>query len=102
MQAFRLKSSRSPAGNFTVSEQVNLLAQARNKPIRCVEVPTEAAVQSLIRLGTPPPVAAPVGKSFEAIRDGRMAVVKDTVREVTGRPPRTYQSWAQAHAARFA
>ena len=87
---------------LTVADQVNLLAQARNKPIQCVDVPTEAAIQGLIRLGTPPPVADAVGKSFEAIRDGRMAVVKDTVAKVTGRPPKTYQSWAQAHAAKFA
>ena len=87
---------------LTVADQEKLLGEARNKPIQCVDVPTEAAVQGLIRLGTPPPVAAAVGKSIEAIRDGRMAVVKDTVTQVTGRPPRTYQSWAQAHAARFA
>jgi hypothetical protein len=43
-----------------------------------------------------------VGKSFEAIRDGQMAVVKDTVKQLTGRPPRSFQSWVQAHASRFA
>ncbi len=87
---------------LTVAEQVDILAQARNQPIRCVDVPTETAVQGLIRIGTPPPVAAAVGKSFEAIRDGRMAVVKDTVEQLTGRSPRSFQSWAQAHASRFA
>jgi uncharacterized protein YbjT (DUF2867 family) len=86
---------------LTIPEQVAILAQARNKPIRCVDVPTETAVQSLIRIGTPAPVAAAVGQSFETIRDGRMAMVKDTVRQVTGREPRTFQSWARAHASRF-
>lgn len=87
---------------LTVPEQVDILAQARKQPIRSVDVPTEAAVQGLIRIGTPPPVAAAVGKSFEAIRDGRMATVKDTVKRVTGKPPRTFQSWAREHASRFA
>jgi uncharacterized protein YbjT (DUF2867 family) len=87
---------------LTIAEQVDILAQARNQPIQCVDVPTETAVQGLIRIGTPPTVAAAVGKSFEAIRDGRMAVVKDTVKRLTGRPPRSFQSWAQAHASRFA
>jgi uncharacterized protein YbjT (DUF2867 family) len=87
---------------LTIPEQVAILAQAANRPIRSVDVPTEAAVQGLIRIGTPPPVAAAVGQSFEAIRDGKMAVVKDTVEQVTGRKPRTFQSWAREHAARFA
>jgi uncharacterized protein YbjT (DUF2867 family) len=87
---------------LTVPEQVDILAQARKQPIRSVDVPTEAAVQGLIRIGTPPPVAAAVGKSFEAIRDGQMATVKDTVKRVTGKQPRTFQSWAREHASRFA
>jgi uncharacterized protein YbjT (DUF2867 family) len=87
---------------LTAAEQVDILAKARNKPIRCVDVPTEAAVEGLIRVGTPAPVAAAVGQSFEAIRDGKVAIVRDTVKQVTGRQPRTFQSWALAHAARFA
>lgn len=87
---------------LNVPEQAAILARAANRPIRSVDVSTEAAVQGLIRIGTPPPVAEAVAKSFEAISEGRMAVVKDTVRKVTGRNPRTFASWAQEHAARFA
>jgi uncharacterized protein YbjT (DUF2867 family) len=87
---------------LNVAEQVEILAQARKQPIRRVDVPTETAVENLIRIGTPPPVAAAVGKSFEAIRDGRMATVKNTVQQVTGRSPKTFQSWALEHAPRFA
>ncbi len=87
---------------ITLPEQVEILAQARNKPIQCIDVPTEAAVEGLIRIGTPAPVAAAVGKSFEAIRDGQMEMVKDTVWRLTGRKPRTFQSWAQERAFQFA
>jgi hypothetical protein len=31
-----------------------------------------------------------------------MAIVKDTVKQVTGKQPRTFQSWAQEYASRFA
>jgi uncharacterized protein YbjT (DUF2867 family) len=86
---------------LSIPEQVAILSQAVGKPIRSVSVPTEAAVQGLIRIGTPPPVAAAVAQSFEIIRDGRLATVKDTVQQLTGKQPRTYQSWAQEHAARF-
>jgi len=87
---------------LTVADQVEILAQARNAPIQCVDVPTESAIEGLIRIGTPPPVAAAVGQSFEAIRDGKMAFVKDTVTRLTGRQPRTFRSWAQEYASRFA
>ncbi|HEX3570612.1 MAG TPA: NAD(P)H-binding protein [Acidobacteriaceae bacterium] len=87
---------------LTVPEQVALLARATGRPVRSVDVSIEAAVQGLIGSGTPPPVAAAVGQSFEAIRNGQMAFVKDTVKRVTGKQPRTFQSWAQAQASRFA
>ena len=87
---------------LTVAEQVEILARAANKAIRCIDVPTETAVQGLMRIGTPAPVAAAVGLSFEAIRDGQMAFVKDTVKHLTGRQPRTFQSWAKEHASLFA
>jgi uncharacterized protein YbjT (DUF2867 family) len=87
---------------LSVPEQVAILAKALGKPIKSVDVPAEAAAQGLIRAGLPAPVAEAVAQSFAAIRDGRMAMVKDTVKQVTGRQPRTFQSWAQEHASRFA
>jgi len=87
---------------LTVPEQVSILAEVANRPIRSVDVSTETAVEGLIGIGTPAPVAAAVGKSFEAIRDGKMAFIKDTVLRVSGRQPRSFQSWAQEHASRFA
>jgi hypothetical protein len=85
-----------------VPEQVAILANALGKPIKSIDVPAESAVQGMLRAGLPAPVAAAVAQSFAAIREGRMAMVKDTVKQVTGRPPRTFQSWAQEHASRFA
>ena len=87
---------------LSVPEQVSILAQALGKPIQSVDVPTEAAVQGLLRAGLPAPAAKAVAQSFELIRDGRAAVVKNTVKQVTGKQPRTFQSWAQEHAIRFA
>jgi (4-alkanoyl-5-oxo-2,5-dihydrofuran-3-yl)methyl phosphate reductase len=87
---------------LSVPEQVAILANALGKPIKSIDVPAESAVQGMLRAGLPAPVAAAVAQSFAAIREGRMAMVKDTVKQVTGRPPRTFQSWAQEHASRFA
>ena len=87
---------------LSVPEQVGILAAVLGKPLRCVDVPTETAVQNFIRAGLPAHIAAALGQSLEAVRNGRAAAVKDTVRRVTGNPPKTFESWARAHAARFA
>jgi uncharacterized protein YbjT (DUF2867 family) len=87
---------------LTIPEQVGILADAVKKPIRCIDVSTETATQGLIDAGTPAPVAAAVGQSFETIRDGKMALVKDTVARVTGKQPRSFQSWTRQYASRFA
>jgi uncharacterized protein YbjT (DUF2867 family) len=87
---------------LSVPEQVAILATALGKPIKSIDVPAESAVQGMLRAGLPAPVATAVAQSFAAIRDGRMAIVKDTVKQVTGKQPRTFQSWAQEYASRFA
>jgi uncharacterized protein YbjT (DUF2867 family) len=87
---------------LSVPEQVAILANALGKPIKSIDVPAESAVQGMLRAGLPAPVATAVAQSFAAIRDGRMAIVKDTVKQVTGKQPRTFQSWAQEYASRFA
>jgi (4-alkanoyl-5-oxo-2,5-dihydrofuran-3-yl)methyl phosphate reductase len=87
---------------LSVPEQVGLLAKARGKAIQCVDVTIEAATQGLLRAGVPGNVASAVAQSFEDVRTGKMAIVKDTVAKVTGRSPRSFESWAKENALRFA
>jgi uncharacterized protein YbjT (DUF2867 family) len=87
---------------LTVPDQVNILSDILGKSLRCVEVSSQAAIDGLIRGGTPPHMAAAVAESFDAIREGRAVIVKDTVARVTGHPPKTFETWAREHAARFA
>lgn len=86
----------------TVRDQVAALSRVLNKPLECRDVPVEHAVENLIRGGLPPAVAASVGKSFEAVRQGKGANILDTVEKITGRPATTFAAWAEKHAARFA
>jgi uncharacterized protein YbjT (DUF2867 family) len=87
---------------LNVPEQVSILAKLLGKPIRCVDVPVDAAIQNLVRTGVPPQIAAAVGQSFEAIRAGRVVTISDTVAKVTGQPPMTFEAWARKHVSRFA
>jgi uncharacterized protein YbjT (DUF2867 family) len=86
---------------LSVPDQVRILAHVRGKPIRCIDVPVETAVQGLVRAGMPAQAAAAVGQSFEEVRDGRATTVKDTVRKVMGKQPKTFEIWAREHASRF-
>jgi uncharacterized protein YbjT (DUF2867 family) len=87
---------------LSISDQVQILAEVLGKSIRCVDVPTEIAVQGMIRAGTPAHVAAAVGESLEAIRDGQATMVTDTVARVTGKQPKTFENWARENASQFA
>ncbi|MCX6048743.1 MAG: NAD(P)H-binding protein [Chloroflexi bacterium] len=86
---------------LNTADQVNILAQILDRPLRCVDVPIEFAIQGFMRAGVPAPIAAAIGQSFEAVRDGRTATIKDTVKQVTGNQPKTFEAWAREHAARF-
>jgi uncharacterized protein YbjT (DUF2867 family) len=84
-----------------VPEQVSILADVLGRPIRCVDVPIESAIQGMIRAGASAQLAAAVAQSLEAIRDGRIVTVRDTVKRVTGHEPKTFAAWARENAARF-
>ncbi len=86
---------------LSVPEQVRILADVLGKPIQCIDIPSETAIQGLIRAGVPPHVATAVAQSYDAVRDGRAVVVTDTVEKVTGSPPKTFAAWVKENASRF-
>jgi (4-alkanoyl-5-oxo-2,5-dihydrofuran-3-yl)methyl phosphate reductase len=87
---------------LTTADKARILSKYVGKEVRTVDVPPEKAVEGLKANGIPAHVAAALGQSFEAIRAGRATQRTDTVERVTGRKPRTFEEWAQQHAARFA
>jgi uncharacterized protein YbjT (DUF2867 family) len=87
---------------LTAEQKVAILARITGKPLRTVGIEPEVAVESMLRNGLPPQVAGAVAQSMAAIRDGRATQMTDTVRRITGRPPRTFEAWAEEHAAHFA
>jgi uncharacterized protein YbjT (DUF2867 family) len=86
---------------LSVPEQVEILAKVLGKPIRCVDITVETAIENMTRAGLPAPLARAVGESYRSVRDGGILGVTDTVEKVTGAKPMTFESWARKHAARF-
>ncbi|HTH74067.1 MAG TPA: NAD(P)H-binding protein [Trinickia sp.] len=86
---------------INVPEQVALVARALDRPLRCVDITTETAIENLVRAGVPQPAAASVAKSFEAVKAGRAGTTTDTVERVLGRKPLRFDEWLSAHIERF-
>jgi uncharacterized protein YbjT (DUF2867 family) len=86
---------------LSVPEQVEILSQALGRPLRSVDISMDAAIQQMIRDGVPAPIAAGLGQSLERVRDGGLAQIKDTVRRLTGKAPKTFAAWAGENAKLF-
>jgi len=71
--------------------QVELIGEAIGRDIGCAELPVEQA------RGTVPDALL----RYLAASNGRPVPVNDVVRDVTGRPARTFAEWAVEHAADF-
>jgi uncharacterized protein YbjT (DUF2867 family) len=86
---------------LTLPEQVSILSRVTGKPIRVVEISTEQAQEGLLKAGLPPFVAKAVSHSYADIRIGKMAYVRNTVQDIEGAAPITYEAWVQSQIERL-
>jgi uncharacterized protein YbjT (DUF2867 family) len=86
---------------ISVPEQVALLAQALDRPLRCVDIRLDEAAANLARFGLPQPIAASVVKAYEEVKAGRAAMTRDTVERLLGRKPMSFEEWVGKHVDRF-
>lgn len=83
-------------------QQVEILSELLNRPLRIVDISTETAVENLVRSGIPAHIAMGVANSFENIREGKAAHTTNILAQLLGRPPLTFKDWATRHADKFA
>jgi uncharacterized protein YbjT (DUF2867 family) len=81
------------------AEQVATVAQVTGRPLRFEAQPDEEARTEMLRTTPPEYVAA----FFDFYVGGSLdeSQVRSDVRDVTGRPPRTFVQWVTAHSAAF-
>jgi uncharacterized protein YbjT (DUF2867 family) len=77
------------------------LSAATARPVTYVGVGDEQARQAMLAEGLPPMIADAIVAIFASQRAGSMAGTTETVRELTGRPPRTVAAFARDHVAAF-
>ncbi|WP_460038285.1 NAD(P)H-binding protein [Streptomyces cavourensis] len=85
----------------TAREQTDRLSEVLGRPLRFEELPLDRAREALLAK-YPRPVAEAFLESAERQRAGAKAAVVPTVEELTGRPARTFRTWAADHAESFA
>jgi hypothetical protein len=85
---------------LTPGEQVAALGRALRRPLRYEPLSDDEARASMADDGTP---ASLIDAFFRFFSAGEFddSAVTTTVHEITGRPPRTFDHWAHAHANLF-
>ena len=80
------------------TEMAQCLSAALGKSIQFVDATDEETRDDLVRSGLPPPIAEKVLYYFATLREGRWYETS-TLRELVGRPPRTYAAWLKENVS---
>ena len=86
---------------LTTQEQVDAIGKAIGKQLTYVDVPDQAAKDSMLGQGMPAPLVDALIEFCDAIKAGQAGAVTDTVQRLTGKAPRTFEAWARENAAAF-
>lgn len=81
------------------AEQVHAIGEAIGRPVRFEKVPVEVARRQMLADGRPPALVEALLASAETRPESN--VITSTVEEITGKPARTFRSWAEEHADEF-
>ncbi|MFD9944190.1 NAD(P)H-binding protein [Nonomuraea sp. NPDC059023] len=82
---------------LTTHDQAELIGRAIGRRVETVDVPIERAVAQI----ADPAYAKAAAKGWAFIAAGGNAVVTTAVRDVLGRPARSFESWARDNKAAF-
>jgi uncharacterized protein YbjT (DUF2867 family) len=77
------------------------LSRVLGRPVRYVDVPPEAARESMLKAGMPGWNADAVTELYGAFATGQFGYTTDAVQRITGRPPIPFERWARENAAAF-
>ena len=86
---------------LSYAEMAAKIGAAIGKPIRFQPISEEEARKQQVAWGASAELVEARLSIFRAIREGRLAVVTDTVEQVLGRKPITFGQWASENAEEF-
>ncbi len=86
---------------LSIGDMVQIIAQQLGRSIQYTDMPDAAAGEMMRKAGLPEYVITGLVEAFTAMRSGRFAYLTDTVEQVTGRKPRSFETWCQEHITAF-
>jgi uncharacterized protein YbjT (DUF2867 family) len=86
---------------FTIGEMVQVIAQVLGKPIQYVDIPPIAAKLFMLKTGMDKALVNALMEMLGSLRRNEGSIVTDTVQQVTGQPPRTFEVWCREHIRAF-
>ena len=78
-----------------------ILSKVLGKPVNFVDVPPDAARDGMLQSGIPADYVSALLDLLAAMKAGHTDAVTDGVKQVLGRNPVTFESWAQRHKSAF-
>jgi uncharacterized protein YbjT (DUF2867 family) len=81
------------------AQELEILGETLGRSLELIALPPEAAYDGMLRMGMPADVVEAAMR--RSLMDDLGTEVLPTVRQVTGRPARTFAEWARAHVAAF-
>ncbi len=81
--------------SMNYAEAAGVFGAVLGKPVKFVNIPLEAARQSMIQMGIPPWSVDGINELSRWQASGELAATSDTVMRVTGRAPGTLEQWIQ-------
>lgn len=83
---------------LSYDQVAGLIGQARGRPVAHVRISTDELAARFIQRGLPELTARFLAAGYETIAAGAHAQTSDAYRALTGRPPVTFEAFAQANA----
>ncbi len=86
---------------LTLADVARTLGEVLEVELRHVDVTDEAFREASGKAGLPPFVIDMLSVYYAAVREGRVGIVAEDVRKLTGRAPKSFADWAREHAPAF-
>ncbi|MGE5378890.1 MAG: SDR family oxidoreductase [Bacteroidota bacterium] len=86
---------------FTIGEMVQVISNMLGRPIQYVDIPPIAARLFMLKTGMDKTLVNALMEMLASLRKNEGAVVTDTVQQVTGRQPGTFEDWCNRHIESF-
>ncbi len=86
---------------LSYGEMASSIGSVIGKRVRFEEISDQKAYASVIRWAGKGPYADAIVDIWRAVREGRLATVSEGVQQVLGRPPLSFEQWAEENTEAF-